>query len=205
MAISRYGDAEESLGRVRILLDVDVDLAGRDVLLVEDIVDTGLTLPYLLSVAPRARGRPPSSSARCSTSRSRRIVPLAPRYVGVRLPRPVRRRVRARLRRALPQRARHPPGRRPRRAPRRPRRPGAARTDATPPERRACPSEGPSIPWLSDDRDGAHRGARRAPTNQPIVLLREREGERYLPDLDRRRRGRGDRACRCRGSPPRGR
>lgn len=47
MAISRYGDAEESLGRVQILLDLDVDLSGRDVILVEDIVDSGLTLAYL--------------------------------------------------------------------------------------------------------------------------------------------------------------
>src|SRR5439155_18307128 len=43
MAISRYGDAEESFGRVQILLDVEVDVAGRDVVLIEDIVDTGLT------------------------------------------------------------------------------------------------------------------------------------------------------------------
>src|SRR5215831_9156944 len=43
MAISRYGDAEESMGRVQILLDVDVDLTNRDVMLVEDIVDTGMT------------------------------------------------------------------------------------------------------------------------------------------------------------------
>jgi hypoxanthine phosphoribosyltransferase len=49
MAISRYGGAEESMGRVQILLDVDADLTDRDVLLVEDIVDTGLTLRYLLS------------------------------------------------------------------------------------------------------------------------------------------------------------
>ena len=69
MAISRYGDAEESFGRVQILLDLDVDLAGRDVLLVEDIVDTGLTLSYLLSVL-RARGPPRSRSARCWTRRS---------------------------------------------------------------------------------------------------------------------------------------
>ena len=55
MAISRYGDAEESLGRVQILLDVDIDLAGRDVILVEDIVDTGLTLRYLLGVLARPR------------------------------------------------------------------------------------------------------------------------------------------------------
>ena len=77
MAISRYGDAEESLGRVQILLDVELDLTGRDVLLVEDIVDTGLTSRYLLSVL-RSRGarqrravhacwtRPCAGSSRCT-------------------------------------------------------------------------------------------------------------------------------------------
>ena len=81
MAISRYGDADESLGRVRILLDVDIDLAGRDVILIEDIVDTGLTLRYLLGVL-RARG--PASLEVCALldKSARRIVPLAPRYVG---------------------------------------------------------------------------------------------------------------------------
>ena len=85
MAISRYGDAKESLGRVRILLDVDIDLAGRDVLLVEDIVDTGLTLRYLLSVL-RARG--PASLEVCALldKSVRRIVPLTPRYVGFECP-----------------------------------------------------------------------------------------------------------------------
>ncbi len=81
MAISRYGDADESLGRVQILLDVDIDLAGRDVILIEDIVDTGLTLRYLLGVL-RARG--PASLEVCALldKSARRIVPLAPRYVG---------------------------------------------------------------------------------------------------------------------------
>ncbi|HVF08710.1 MAG TPA: hypoxanthine phosphoribosyltransferase [Actinomycetota bacterium] len=85
MAISRYGDATESLGRVRILLDVDVDLTGRDVLLVEDIVDTGLTLRYLLGVLG-ARG--PSSLEVCTLldKSVRRIAPLAPRYVGFECP-----------------------------------------------------------------------------------------------------------------------
>ncbi len=85
MAISRFGDAKESLGRVRILLDVEIDLAGRDVLLVEDIVDTGLTLGYLLGVL-RARG--PASLEVCALlDRSvRRIAPLAPRYVGFECP-----------------------------------------------------------------------------------------------------------------------
>jgi hypoxanthine phosphoribosyltransferase len=81
MAISRYGEATESLGRVRILLDIDVDLTGRDVLLVEDIVDTGLTSRYLLSVL---RGRGPASVELCTLldKSVRRIVPLSPRYAG---------------------------------------------------------------------------------------------------------------------------
>jgi hypoxanthine phosphoribosyltransferase len=85
MAISRYGDAEESMGQVRILLDLDVDLTGRDVLLVEDIVDTGLTSRYLLSVL---RGRGPASVEVVTLldKAARRIVPLAPRYVGFECP-----------------------------------------------------------------------------------------------------------------------
>jgi hypoxanthine phosphoribosyltransferase len=85
MAISRYGDAEESLGRVQILLDVDVDLAGRDVILVEDIVDTGLTLRYLLGVL-RARG--PATVEVCTLldKAVRRIVPITPRYAGFECP-----------------------------------------------------------------------------------------------------------------------
>jgi hypoxanthine phosphoribosyltransferase len=81
MAISPYGAAEESMGRVRILLDIDVDLTDRDVVLVEDIVDTGLTLSYLLSIM---RSRRPASLELCTLlDRSiRRIVPLRPRYVG---------------------------------------------------------------------------------------------------------------------------
>lgn len=81
MAISRYGDAEESLGRVQILLDVDVDLSGRDVLLVEDIVDTGLTSRYLLSVL-RSRGVASIELCTLLDKSARRIAPLTPRYVG---------------------------------------------------------------------------------------------------------------------------
>jgi hypoxanthine phosphoribosyltransferase len=85
MAISRYGDAEESLGRVRILLDVEIDLADRDVILVEDIVDTGLTLRYLLGVL---RARDPASIEVCTLldKAIRRIVPVTPRYVGFECP-----------------------------------------------------------------------------------------------------------------------
>jgi hypoxanthine phosphoribosyltransferase len=81
MAISPYGGAAESMGRVRILLDVERDLIDRDVLLVEDIVDTGLTSAYLLSML-RARG--PASLELCTLlDRSvRRIAPIRPAYVG---------------------------------------------------------------------------------------------------------------------------
>jgi hypoxanthine phosphoribosyltransferase len=81
MAISRYGGAEESRGRVQIMLDVDADLTDRDVILVEDMVDTGMTSRYLLSVLSARR---PASLEICALlDRSvRRIVPLEPRYVG---------------------------------------------------------------------------------------------------------------------------
>ncbi|MGZ8577978.1 MAG: hypoxanthine phosphoribosyltransferase [Actinomycetota bacterium] len=81
IAISRYGDAQESMGRVQILLDLDADLTGRDVLLVEDIIDTGLTSRYLLSVL---RGRGVASIELCALldKSARRIVPLTPKYAG---------------------------------------------------------------------------------------------------------------------------
>ncbi len=85
MAISRYGDAEESLGRVRILLDIDADLTGRDVVLIEDIVDTGLTSRYLLSVL-RSRGAASVELCALLDKTARRIVPIQPRYVGFECP-----------------------------------------------------------------------------------------------------------------------
>src|SRR5260370_32563585 len=77
LAISRY--APDS-GRVRILKDLDVDVEGRDVVLVEDLVDTGLTLAYLLS---HVRHRAPRSLDVCTLLDRpvRRIVPLSVRYV----------------------------------------------------------------------------------------------------------------------------
>jgi hypoxanthine phosphoribosyltransferase len=50
MSVSSYGDATESSGVVRILKDLDEDLAGRDVIIVEDIIDSGLTLDYVRSL-----------------------------------------------------------------------------------------------------------------------------------------------------------
>jgi hypoxanthine phosphoribosyltransferase len=49
MAVSSYGSGTQSSGVVRILKDLSVDLEGRDVIVVEDIIDTGLTLSYLMS------------------------------------------------------------------------------------------------------------------------------------------------------------
>jgi hypoxanthine phosphoribosyltransferase len=81
ISISGYGAGEESMGRVRILKDLDQDIGNREVILVEDIVDTGLTLSYLIS-ALRARG--PASMQVCTLlDRSvRRIAPLELGYVG---------------------------------------------------------------------------------------------------------------------------
>ena len=63
MALSSYGSATKTSGVVRILKDLDTDIAGRHVLLVEDIIDTGLTLNYLLR-SLRARG--PASLEICA-------------------------------------------------------------------------------------------------------------------------------------------
>jgi hypoxanthine phosphoribosyltransferase len=82
MAISRFAP---DTGRVRILKDVEVDLAGRDVVVVEDLVDTGLTATYLLG---QLRARGPRRLELCALLDRpvRRIVPLDVRYVGVEIP-----------------------------------------------------------------------------------------------------------------------
>ena len=79
MSISRF--APDS-GRVRILYDVQTDLTGRDVVVVEDVVDTGLTLAYLMT---QLQARSPRSLSACALldRPSRRIVPQVVRYVGV--------------------------------------------------------------------------------------------------------------------------
>ncbi len=81
MAVSSYGSATDSSGVVRILKDLDASIEGRDVLLVEDIVDSGLTLHYLLK---SLRARNPRSLQVCAllTKPERRRVDLPIRYVG---------------------------------------------------------------------------------------------------------------------------
>jgi hypoxanthine phosphoribosyltransferase len=85
MAVSSYGSATDSSGVVRILKDLDSSIAGRDVLLIEDIVDSGLTLHYLLK---SLRAREPRSLEVCAllTKPERRRVDLPIRYVGFEIP-----------------------------------------------------------------------------------------------------------------------
>ena len=85
MALSRYGGAAESMGRVRIVKDLDQDIGDRDVIVVEDIVDTGLTLSYLISVL---ESRGPASVEVCALldKSARRIAPLEIRYRGFECP-----------------------------------------------------------------------------------------------------------------------
>jgi hypoxanthine phosphoribosyltransferase len=85
MAVASYGSATQSSGVVRILKDLDASIEGRDVIIVEDIVDSGLTLQYLLR---NLRARGPASLAVCAllTKPERRQVDLSPRYVGFEIP-----------------------------------------------------------------------------------------------------------------------
>jgi hypoxanthine phosphoribosyltransferase len=85
MAVSSYGASTHSSGVVRILKDLDAPIAGRDVLLVEDIVDSGLTLSYLMK---NLASREPASLEICSllTKPGHRRLGLAARYVGFDLP-----------------------------------------------------------------------------------------------------------------------
>jgi hypoxanthine phosphoribosyltransferase len=85
MAVSSYGAATKSSGVVRILKDLDHDLEGRDVLLVEDIVDSGLTLKYLLK---NLAARKPASLEVAAMLRKTGIqkVPLDLRYIGFDIP-----------------------------------------------------------------------------------------------------------------------
>jgi len=85
MAVSSYGSGTKSSGVVRILKDLDAAIEGRDVLIVEDIVDSGLTLQYLLR---NLAGRNPATLEVCALliKPERRKVDLKTRYVGFEIP-----------------------------------------------------------------------------------------------------------------------
>jgi len=85
IAISSYGAETKSSGVVRILKDLDANIKGKDVLIVEDIVDTGLTLDYLLRML---KSRKPSSIKVCTflTKTARRKVNVKVDYSGFDIP-----------------------------------------------------------------------------------------------------------------------
>ena len=85
MAVSSYGSSTDSSGVVRILKDLDAPIEGRDVLIVEDIVDSGLTLQYLMR---NLAGRHPRSLEVCALliKPERQKVDLPTRYVGFEIP-----------------------------------------------------------------------------------------------------------------------
>jgi len=85
MAVASYGSATDSSGVVRILKDLDISIQGRDVLIVEDIVDSGLTLQYLMR---NLGAREPASLEVCAllTKPERRKVDVPIRYVGFEIP-----------------------------------------------------------------------------------------------------------------------
>ena len=85
MAVSSYGSATQSSGVVRILKDLDYEITGRDVLLVEDIIDSGLTVSYLLRYLEARR---PSSLEICSLfwKKGEQAVALEVKYPGFEIP-----------------------------------------------------------------------------------------------------------------------
>jgi hypoxanthine phosphoribosyltransferase len=85
MAVASYGSSTDSSGVVRILKDLDATIEGRDVLIVEDIIDSGLTLSYLLRTL---KAREPRSLEVCAllTKPERRKVDLPIRYTGFEIP-----------------------------------------------------------------------------------------------------------------------
>jgi hypoxanthine phosphoribosyltransferase len=85
MAISSYGASTDSSGVVRILKDLDINIEGREVLVVEDIIDSGLTLSYLIR---NLEARQPASLEVCAlmTKPERRQIDVPVRYIGFEIP-----------------------------------------------------------------------------------------------------------------------
>jgi hypoxanthine phosphoribosyltransferase len=85
MAISSYGASTDTSGVVRILKDLDTSIEGRNVLVVEDIIDSGLTLSYLMR---NLKARNPASLEICAllTKPERREIDVPVRYIGFDIP-----------------------------------------------------------------------------------------------------------------------
>ena len=85
MAISSYGDGTVSSGVVRILMDLETNIEGKNVLIVEDIIDTGRTIDYITEML---RSRDPASLSICTLldKRARREVEVPLHYIGFEIP-----------------------------------------------------------------------------------------------------------------------
>ena len=85
MAVSSYGNSTQSSGVVRILKDLDYQIEGKDVLIVEDIIDTGVTLKYLVEYL---KARKPNSLEICCllNKQERRKVDISAKYLGFEVP-----------------------------------------------------------------------------------------------------------------------
>jgi hypoxanthine phosphoribosyltransferase len=85
LAVSSYGAKSETTGQVRMLKDIDQDIEGLDVLVVEDILDSGVTLNYILELL---RARKPASIKLCALldKPSRRKIPVDVHYTGFVVP-----------------------------------------------------------------------------------------------------------------------
>ncbi len=85
MAVCSYGNSTKSSGTVKILKDLDSDIEAKDIIIVEDIIDTGLTLQYLLNIL---KSRRPKSIKICALldKSSKRIVNIQPDYSGFVIP-----------------------------------------------------------------------------------------------------------------------
>lgn len=85
MAVSSYGDGTESTGRIKIVKDLDDSIAGKDVLIVEDIIDSGRTLSHLIQLL---HSRQPNSVKLCTLldKPSRRVTEVKVDYCGFEIP-----------------------------------------------------------------------------------------------------------------------
>jgi hypoxanthine phosphoribosyltransferase len=85
LAVSSYGKGKSSSGEVRLVKDLDQSLEGKDVIVVEDIADTGLTLNYLMNLL-RSRGPASLKVAALLSKPSRRQMEVGVDYVGFEIP-----------------------------------------------------------------------------------------------------------------------
>lgn len=85
LSVSSYGQFKESQGAVRITKDLDMDITGRDIIIVEDIIDTGLTLSFIVNLLS---ARNPASIRICALflKKKERITPVEPHYIGFEIP-----------------------------------------------------------------------------------------------------------------------